>query len=315
MNGCAMNSYPQMSYFYEEKRNSIEVLLLGDSNIYRGFSPMVYWKDTGITSYSFASASQPAWLSYYALKDALQYQKPKVVVFEINELFADAKGKTGRYCAAINTLQSAPARLKAIADTASGFDEEDREILYRSYIKDTFQQTLKKILPNKEETVGRKENFKGYLLNSTTIPYTGKNSYMSRYDMQLDIDDETASYIDKIADLCKDHHAVLLFVKLPTKEWTAQKSEFAKQFAKQRDIPFLDLNIAMEDLDWSKDTKDSGFHMNDHGATKVTKYLEGFIKEYGHPSKSQDPQVISSYNASYKRYEKERQQNTTKDMK
>ena len=83
-NGCSNAIYTNMNDFYKEKKNSIQVLALGDSNIYRGFSPVIYWQDKQITSYSLASASQPAWLSYYLLEDALTYQKPEVVIFEIN---------------------------------------------------------------------------------------------------------------------------------------------------------------------------------------------------------------------------------------
>ena len=315
MNGCAMDIYPQMSYFYEEKKDSIEVLLLGDSNIYRGFSPMVYWQDTGVTSYSFASASQPAWLSYYILEDALHYQKPKIVVFEINELFAASRGKTPRYCSAINSMHSPSARLQAIHDPISGFREEDRFILYRKFVKDIYQTTLKKMIPTKENKTKHEGNFKGYLLNQDVFSYKGGNSYMSRYDMTLQIDQENASYIDRILALCKRKQITVLFVKLPTKEWTSQKKNLARAYAKKRGIPLLDLNMEMKNLDWLKDTKDAGFHMNDAGAIKVTKRLEDFIAAYGNVTQTKDNEVIASYNTSLKRYQRKRQQETKGDIK
>ena len=44
------------------------------------------WKNYGITSYIRGSAQQLTWQSYYLLEDALKYETPDVVVFNVLEL-------------------------------------------------------------------------------------------------------------------------------------------------------------------------------------------------------------------------------------
>ena len=46
------NSWPA---FIKEKKNTIDVLFIGDSGIYSDVSPMAIYRDTGITSYDLAS--------------------------------------------------------------------------------------------------------------------------------------------------------------------------------------------------------------------------------------------------------------------
>lgn len=304
INGCGTTIYTNMNDFYAEKKNSIQMLALGDSNIYRGFSPVIYWKDTNITSYSLASASQPAWLSYYLLEDALAYQSPKVVLFEINELFAKSTGQIPRYCSAINTFHTASARLKAIQDDTGGLNEEDKDILYGAYASDVYHHTMDKLLSTKNKKTSKlKENhLKGYLYETTVIPFPGYESYMSRYDMTLKIDEKKAYYIDKIIALCKKKHITLVFAKFPTIDWTTQKSELAKQFASERNISLLDMNVDVLPIDWMSDTKDAGFHMNDSGAIKCTRAVEQFLEENTKLEPTKDKNVIQSYDIVLNQY-------------
>ena len=39
--------------FYEEEKNSLDVLFLGNSDVYRGISPIILWDDHGIASYAY----------------------------------------------------------------------------------------------------------------------------------------------------------------------------------------------------------------------------------------------------------------------
>lgn len=72
--------------FYEEPKDSIDVLLIGSSHIFFGSSPLKMWEEYGFTSYVRGSANQPPLISYYTLKDALKNQNPSVVVFEVGRM-------------------------------------------------------------------------------------------------------------------------------------------------------------------------------------------------------------------------------------
>ena len=75
--------------FYEEKKNSLDVLFLGDSSMYRSIIPAKLWKENGFTSYALGAPSVRTYALYYLLEEALKTQKPKVVVMEVNCAFND----------------------------------------------------------------------------------------------------------------------------------------------------------------------------------------------------------------------------------
>ena len=71
----------------KEQKDSIDMLVLGDSESMTSISPMELWKSTGITSYICGQSGQRISESYYMLKHALDYQSPQVVLLETNMLF------------------------------------------------------------------------------------------------------------------------------------------------------------------------------------------------------------------------------------
>ena len=86
---------PKTSYtkiikeFYKEPKDSLDVVFVGDSSIYKGVSPMQLWHEHGIASYNYASPTQRVWDSYYCVKEVLNYQKPKVIVMDTNQIFRE----------------------------------------------------------------------------------------------------------------------------------------------------------------------------------------------------------------------------------
>ncbi len=61
-------------------------MMVGDCELYENFDPVTLWEKYGIDSYIRGNAQQLAWQSYYLLKEALRYETPKAVVFNVLEL-------------------------------------------------------------------------------------------------------------------------------------------------------------------------------------------------------------------------------------
>ena len=72
--------------YYQEENKDYDVIFIGDCEVYENFSPVKLWTEYGINSYIRGSAEQYIWQSYYLLEDTLRYQKPQVVVFNIQSL-------------------------------------------------------------------------------------------------------------------------------------------------------------------------------------------------------------------------------------
>ena len=74
-----------------EPKNSIDVLILGDSESFTGISPYRLWQKQGITSYVCGQSGQQISEAYYLMKRAFQNQNPRVVILETDELFTHAR--------------------------------------------------------------------------------------------------------------------------------------------------------------------------------------------------------------------------------
>ena len=70
--------------FYKEPENTIDVMLIGASEVYADYSATTAWKEYGYTSYSFGVSGVPGSVYKSMLRETLTRQKPKVVVFEVN---------------------------------------------------------------------------------------------------------------------------------------------------------------------------------------------------------------------------------------
>lgn len=70
--------------FKLEKKNSLDVVLMGSSEVYYGYLANEAYRSSGITSYPYAFQINPATLWKYELREILKYQTPKVLVVEVN---------------------------------------------------------------------------------------------------------------------------------------------------------------------------------------------------------------------------------------
>lgn len=71
---------------YYQETTDHDVLIVGDCEVYENIDTMYLWKNYGITSYIRGNAQQLVWQSYYMLEDSLKYEKPKVVIYNVQSL-------------------------------------------------------------------------------------------------------------------------------------------------------------------------------------------------------------------------------------
>lgn len=86
---------PMVTYttFYEMPPNSIDVFFMGTSHMYNGISPRYLKEHYGIDSYNLVSSMQSTAIMYFWLKEALNYQTPEVVVFDVYNMISQICGE------------------------------------------------------------------------------------------------------------------------------------------------------------------------------------------------------------------------------
>jgi hypothetical protein len=121
-----------------------------------------------------------------------------------------------------------------------------------------------------------------------------------------------AEIIEDLNDICIKNDCKLLLVKTPMQitalehptSWSKLRHEAARDFAKQYNITFIDLNYDVDiGIDWAHDTCDHGIHMNLNGAQKVTEYIGDYLSKnyellyYPNPDYDKHKELYDKYMA------------------
>lgn len=80
---------------YSEPQNTIDIVMLGNSDLYAAVSNMKLWEDRGITSYHIGTPMQTTWISYYMLNEFYKRQKPKLAIIDMDYVFETDNGYKG----------------------------------------------------------------------------------------------------------------------------------------------------------------------------------------------------------------------------
>ena len=245
--------------FYGEPKNSIDVVILGDSNAYSACSPMYIWNKYGIPTYVAAEGFQNVTGASNLLDEVLTCQKPKLVVFDVNMLWT---GKT--------TLKKVENNLKNVAY---------KYLPLAQYHNRWKTMDVKDMFGAKEYTY--RSASRGQYLSMDVRPFTGQ-SKMTPTDDEEAIPEVSRVLLEKLIAKCNDNGIKIMFMETPTaKSWNYARHNAMVKYAKEKKINFVDMNTLDGEyaVDWNTDTRDGGRHLNCEGAEKVSAYLGKYISE------------------------------------
>lgn len=288
--------------FYEEPKNSLDVVFMGNSDVYRGISPICLWDEYGIASYNYVSSGQRMWTAYYLMEECIKYQKPKLIVLNMDAAFNETKSTESNYRKAFDNMRLGINKIKAITDKVF----KNKLIDKISYIFPTLRFHSRWNQLNEEDfTEAFKKysfSYKGMDITTKVEPYNDEYKYMENDHSKEKIGKKCTKYINKMIELCRKNDIELLLIELPSAEsWSEDLSNKTFEFAKENNLEFIDLNLNAEEFgfDWKTDSSDGGDHLNIYGATKVSKYLGKIIKEkYDIPDRRNDEEYKEWYNDS-----------------
>jgi hypothetical protein len=259
-----------------EPADSLDVIVIGDSESYTSVSPMQLWKDYGFTTYAAGQPGAKLSETKSVLKTALKKQKPKVVMLETNSLF--------RYETVTNPTQN------------------------------EISNTLYKHLPLlKEHNVWkspfmelRGKTYKGFAISSKVKPYNG-GDYMMTTAKKMKVEETNIESLRDIKKMCDASGAELVLYSAPSpKNYNFKKHNTLSQLAKNEGLKYLDLNTAVDEMgiDWSRDTRDKGDHLNCAGAEKTTEYIGSYLNQNFDLKDRHNEQIASTWNKLLKGYDK-----------
>ena len=269
-----------MAAFYAEPRDSIDVLLLGSSKVHNGISSPQLLEEYGIRSNNFSQNGQVLPQTWFALREALQYQKPKLVVVDIYKVVQDSliNSSVAMHYTADFMRLGAP-KLQMIYELLPRGERAEYLFDIIAYHTRWKELTEADFLPPDVSGMGSEP------LHSVYQPYEGWEivpEEITAPPAQVEIE-----YLDRIVDLCKEEGIDLLLISVPMT--TPEDDDLDRQavlngmaqYAAEKGLPYLNMLHLVDEigLDFETDMADV-YHVNAAGMAKVTRYLGVYLTEH-----------------------------------
>ncbi|NBK92860.1 hypothetical protein D5278_12880 [bacterium 1XD21-13] len=269
-----------MEIFYEQEKNSIDVIFYGSSHVYSDINPAVLWREKGIASFDLAGTLQPMWNTYYYMKESLKYQRPKVMVVELvraieeREYIEEARVMT-------NTFGMRLSREKYEAIQVSTPDNKLAYLLgYPAYHSRYTELSREDFGSYKDTAEG--EAYKGFYPLFDTKEFEELTDISGITDSR-ELAPKTEEYLQKIIELAREEEIPLVFMVSPYQIDITEEQRFFNrcgEIAKENGVPFLDFNRMYEELglDPGEDMAEAS-HLNHRGSTKLSAWLANWLQE------------------------------------
>ncbi len=294
-------------YYDSVSQTKHDVLFVGDCEVYESFVPAILWEEYGISSYVRGGAQQLVWHSYYMLEDALRYETPEIVVFNVLALKYGEPQKEAYNRLALDGMEWSSVKVDAIK--ASMTEEESFTsyvwplLRYHSRWNELTAEDFKYAFSDKPTV-----SDSGYLMQTGIVP-APETSEEPSVLIDEALPAAAMSYLDRMAALCKEKGIELILIKAPTNdvfyhwydEWDAQVTAYAAEngLAYYNFIPLAD----EMGIDMSTDTYDAGKHLNVYGAEKLTRYFGKILAEsHNAPDRREDTALSEIWNSRLEAY-------------
>lgn len=276
--GNMKNKYSGAYSFLSEPDNSIDVVCIGNSDIYSAFVPAYLWDNYGYTSTVIGSPRQTTLRSYMIMQDLLEKQSPKVMIIETDMLYDEEDDKEipeendkneNVIKRTILTVTDEEKLKEVITSKFTVFLVHDH---WKNLTLDNLKNAFKS---DKAKTVDHGYNF------SNDIVEVEPTDYMKKTDEVKHVRAEHKAYLDDMVKLCRENNIEVVFAQVPSvNSWSYAKHNAAQQLADSYGVKFIDFNLLTDEigLNWKTDFRDEGNHLNYDGALKTTAYFAEFIR-------------------------------------
>ena len=269
-----------MKKFYEQEEGTVDVLILGPSLAFADINTATLWSEYGISAFHLCGSIQPMWNTYYYMKEALKYQRPKVMILEasVTNMMSDYSDQSRIIK---NTYGMKWSKDKLDAIRASAPREQWNEYLFEHLLYHSRYEEISRadFLPDQGSL--QYEDWKGFMCLMKTVPQEGTD--VSHVKERSELSGKTEEYYRKTIELAKEEGIPLLIVVSPhagISEWSQTIYNTAADIAGEYEVPFINYNLCLEEigLDYSKYMADP-MHLNYKGNQKYTRNIAKYLSQ------------------------------------
>lgn len=207
-----------MINLYRQPEDSVDVLAVGTSLVYAGLNTNVLWQEYGIAAYDLCSAEQPFWVSYYAIREALKTQHPKVILLDAKpSVYTRDYSRRGRTILSTFGIRGLDNRIGAILACVESTDEALGYILGLPQVHSNYKTLTPKDFLLPPDNGGRGVNWKGYI-EMDAVEHHQRPSLVWT-STRRNLNDREEEYARKIFELCQSEGIELLLVGMPNPDY------------------------------------------------------------------------------------------------
>lgn len=286
--------------FVNEPDNSLQVIGVGNSDLYSAFDPNYLWKEFGYTSNISAAPRQTPFDSYVTLKQMLNHQSPKVAVIEIDMIYTNDLDEKQKY------------DWREVMSDYCNTDLIDL-IVKRSFPVFYYHDKWKhydKLSPEKAST-------HGYVYIEKTVK-VNPDDYMKPTADKEEISVINKDFTTRIVNLCRENNIYPVFVEVPSPaSWNYERHNAVQEFADELGVDFIDFNLNTDEtgFDYKNHFRDKGNHLNYKGSCIITKYLGNYIADKVSLDDRRDDPNYDYWNSNLHEFNKVRKEYLDKQKK
>ena len=241
-----------------EPTNTIDMVVVGDSETYRCFAPLLMWKEHGVASYCCGTPGQKLFNTRRWIMRVMRNQKPDIIMMETNELY----------------------RIISYSEVIlSPMEEYFPVVEYHTRWK---VLRLKDFYATPEYTYTERD--KGYMYDPNIQPADPATfGHMAPTDAAEKISPLNLWYFRRIVNYCREQGTRLVLISTPsTVNWNMMRHNAVKKLSEAYGLDYIDLNTVNDEI--------GGDHLNHSGAMKVCHYLGRVLAEdFGLADHRDDP--------------------------
>lgn len=276
--------------FYQEEENSLDVVLIGASDVYTGYSPAYAYEKYGFTSYSYAIEGNYTGLFINQIKEVLSRQKPKCILIEATGYGNPLSDKDKEVSLATMRKWTDVIPLSL---TKINTINENVESDYLSYY---FPFIIYHGRPSSlnETKIRYSQLFRGYpylkgITSTNQKVLSNKIIDVSNDDKTEKINENDERILLDLMDYCKSLDCKVVFARFPhritndTQYHQFKTQNYIKSLANKNGFDFINFDKCFEKIKLlpNNDFYDDS-HMNVYGQKKMTEYLGNILQnKYG----------------------------------
>ncbi len=276
--------------FYQEEDRSLDVIVLGASEVFTGYSPGQAYEQFGFTSYAYAIDGNYSGLFVNQLKEVLAHQTPKCILIETSEYAnpVDAEAKEVALASMRKWTDAVPLSANKI-ETINQHVDSDKLSYYLPFL-------LYHGLPSNLSGARLRfaQQLRGYTYLKGLSSITKKSPCENLIDVSADAalermsDADTRIFLD-LLDYCKTLDCKVVFICFPhrvTDEYgyhNFKVQNSIEALVRENGFDFIHLDKQLDALGLLTDQDFYGdSHLNPAGQFKLTAYLGKLLQqEYG----------------------------------